>query len=340
MITIGIETSCDETSVAVLEGTANIRSLIVLSQDEHLKFGGVVPEIASRAHVRTITSVFEEALRRADVGIGDIDVLGVTCGPGLVGSLLVGISFARGLSMAHRVPLVGVNHLEAHLFSALLADPEVQPPFLGLIVSGGHSMLIHCRELGTYEVLGRTRDDAVGEAFDKVAKLLGLPYPGGPSIEKEADGGRPDFVKFPRPMLKAVGDEVYDFSYSGLKTAVVNFVKARGERFVTEHRRDICRSFEEAAIEVLVEKGRIALEERSVSTFLLVGGVACNRLLRQRMGEMVREGGAKLTVPQPVLCTDNGAMVARTALFRYEMSGASDEELNAVANAPLPGSMG
>lgn len=179
MITVGIETSCDETSVSVLEGERNLRSLIVITQDEHLRFGGVVPEIASRAHVRTIVSTFEEAMKRAGVTIRDVDLVGVTSGPGLVGSLLVGISFARGLSMAHRKPLVGINHLEAHIFSAILASPDVGPPFLALIVSGGHTLLLECRALGSYTVLGRTRDDAVGEAFDKVAKLLGLPYPGG-----------------------------------------------------------------------------------------------------------------------------------------------------------------
>jgi len=338
MITVGIETSCDETSVAVLEGEETIRSLIVLSQDEHLKYGGVVPEIASRAHLRTITPTFEEALRRGGVAISDIDVLGVTYGPGLVGSLLVGISFARGLSLSHGIPIIGVNHLEAHLFASILAYPEIAPPFLGLIVSGGHCMLIRCGELGSYRILGRTRDDAVGEAFDKVAKLLGLPYPGGPSIENEAVGGDPTFEKFPRPMLKtAKEDQVYDFSYSGLKTAVVNFVKTKGEAYVALNRRDVCRSFEEAAIEVLVEKSRRAVRENGVATFLMVGGVASNKLLREKMGRMAEESGVKLFIPTPILCTDNGAMIARAALFRFEKSGPSTDRLNAVANAPLPG---
>jgi N6-L-threonylcarbamoyladenine synthase len=338
MITVGIETSCDETSVAVLEGTDNLRSLIVLTQDEHLRFGGVVPEIASRAHVRTIAPTFEEAMRRANLRAQDVDLLGVTYGPGLVGSLLVGISFARGFSMAFRKPLVGVNHLEAHIFSALLASPDAAPPFLALIVSGGHSLLVECRELGIYRVLGRTRDDAVGEAFDKVAKLLKLPYPGGPSIEREGQGGKPDFVKFPRPMLKpAREDEVYDFSYSGLKTAVVNYVKERGEAFVAEHRRDVCRSFEEAALEVLVEKSERAISEKGASTFLLVGGVARNKLLREKMEAMASRNGVRLVIPPAVLCTDNAAMVARAAIFRYASSGPSDAKLDALANAPLPG---
>lgn len=337
MITVGIETSCDETSVAVLEGEQDLRSLVVLTQDEHLRFGGVVPEIASRAHVRTILPTFEEAMKRASVTIHDADLLGVTCGPGLVGSLLVGISFARGLSMAHRKPLVGVNHLEAHIFSAILANPDVAPPFLALIVSGGHSLLVECRRLGSYRVLGRTRDDAVGEAFDKVAKLLGLPYPGGPSIEREARGGRPDFVKFPKPMLKgAREDDAYDMSYSGLKTAVVNYVKSHGEEFVARHRRDVCRSFEESAVEVLVEKSERAVGEKNIPTFLLVGGVARNELLREKMEAMAARNGVRLVIPPPELCTDNAAMIARTALFRYESGGPSDERLDALANAPLP----
>lgn len=337
MITVGIETSCDETSVAVLEEESSLRSLVVLSQDEHLRFGGVVPEIASRAHVRTISATFGAALERAEIGVDDIDLIGVTCGPGLVGSLLVGISFARGLSMTGNIPLVGVNHLEAHLFAAVLENPRITTPFLGLIVSGGHCMLVECRELGSYRVLGRTRDDAVGEAFDKVAKMLGLPYPGGPSIEREGRGGREDFFRFPRPMLAtAKEDERYDFSYSGLKTAVVNYVKEKGESFVAENLPHICRSFEEAAIDVLVEKSAMAVEEFPVPTFLLVGGVARNELLRGRMEEMARRSGVELFVPSPILCTDNGAMTARTALFRYRFSGPSDGRLDAVANAPLP----
>jgi len=338
MITIGIETSCDETSVAVLEEKNTVRSLIVLSQDEHLAYGGVVPEIASRAHLRTILPTFEAAIKRAGIGVDEVDILGVTYGPGLVGSLLVGISFARGLSLARGIPLVAVNHLEAHLFSVLLEYPEIEPPFLGLIVSGGHSLLIECREFGVYEVLGTTRDDAVGEAFDKVAKLLGLSYPGGPAIEKEAIGGNPSFVRFPRPMLKASGrDGIFDFSYSGLKTAVVNFVKERGEAYVLKHRCDISRSFEEAAIEVLVEKSRRAVDEKGISTFVLVGGVASNSLLRENMGRMAEQNGVNLYIPSPVLCTDNGAMIARAALFRYERDGPARKNLNAVAGAPLPG---
>jgi N6-L-threonylcarbamoyladenine synthase len=286
--------------------------------------------------MRTIGPTFEEALRRAGRTLQDVDIVGVTCGPGLVGSLLVGISFARGLAMAHRKPLVGVNHLEAHLFSGLLADPHVAPPFLALIVSGGHSLLVECRELGKYTVLGRTRDDAAGEAFDKVAKLLSLPYPGGPSIEREAEGGNPDFVKFPRPMLRTGReDEIYDFSYSGLKTAVVNYVKERGAEFVAKHRRDICRSFEEAALEVLVEKSERAVGEKNIPTFLLVGGVARNALLREKMESMAQRNGAQLVIPPPILCTDNAAMVARTALFRYLTDGPSDETLDARANASL-----
>ncbi len=337
MLTLGIETSCDETSVAILEADKDLRAHIVLTQDEHIRYGGVVPEIASRTHMRTLLPVITEALKRASSGFGDIDLIGVTRGPGLVGSLLVGLSTAKALSMSLEVPIVGVNHMEAHLFANLLEEPGLEGPFLGLIVSGGHTILLEVEKWGSYRLLGRTRDDAVGEAFDKVAKLLGLPFPGGPSIEREAKGGDSGFVKFPKPMSdRSDKASSYDFSYSGLKTAVVNFCRS-GEDVVTASRvSDISASFQLAAVELLVRKSMMAMDELDLRQLVLAGGVACNRMLREELSKGVKERGGTLFFPSPIFCTDNGAMVARTALFHYEHGREDDIAIDAVPNLPFP----
>jgi N6-L-threonylcarbamoyladenine synthase len=336
-LTLGIETSCDETSVAVLEGETDIRSHIVLTQDEHIRYGGVVPEIASRSHMRTLLPVIWEALRRASCELSDIDLVGVTRGPGLIGSILVGLSVAKALALSIERPIVGVNHLEAHLFANLLTEPGLKGPFVGLIVSGGHTILLKVEDWGDYKVLGRTRDDAAGEAFDKVAKILGLPYPGGPSIEEASAGGGEDFVRFPRPMAdRADKAASYDFSYSGLKTAVVNFCRMQGEEAVKEHISDISAAFQKAAVELLVRKSLMAVDALGLNRIVLAGGVARNRRLRRELGEEMAARGGDIHVPMPILCTDNGAMVARTALFHYVHGVTDGLDLDAVPGLPFP----
>jgi N6-L-threonylcarbamoyladenine synthase len=337
MLTLGIETSCDETSVAILEDDTNLRAHIVLTQDEHIRYGGVVPEIASRAHMRTLLPVVWEAMKRAGCVLEDIDLVGVTRGPGLIGSILVGLSTAKGLALSIEKPLVGVNHLEAHLFANLLENPALKGPFIGLIVSGGHTILVEAGDWGVYRLLGRTRDDAVGEAFDKVAKLLGMSFPGGPAIEREAEGGSEGFADFPRPMLdRSDKSSSYDFSYSGLKTAVVNYYRSQGEDVRETHLSDICASFQSTAIELLVRKSMMAMDELDTKVLVLAGGVACNRKLRKELLEGVKTRGGSLYFPSPVLCTDNGAMVARTALHHYRRGNIDDLDLDAVPSLPFP----
>ncbi len=337
MLTLGIETSCDETSVAVLEDEADLRAHIVLTQDEHIRYGGVVPEIASRAHMRMLLPVVEEALKRASCELGDIDLIGVTRGPGLIGSILVGLSTAKALALSLDHPIVGVNHLEAHLFANLIEEPDLKGPFIGLIVSGGHTTLVEVKDWGRYRLLGRTRDDAVGEAFDKVAKLLGLPFPGGPAIEREAVGGESDFVRFPKPMSdRAEKSLSYDFSYSGLKTAVVNYYRSQSEDIREAHRSDICASFQKVAIELLVRKSLMAMDELGVKELVMAGGVASNRRLRGELQKGIEARGGSLHYPPPILCTDNGAMVARTALFHHTRGVSDDLDVDAVANLPFP----
>ena len=337
MLTLGIETSCDETSVAILGGETDLRAHIVLTQDEHIRYGGVVPEIASRAHMRTLLPIIGEALKRASCDLRDIDLIGVTRGPGLIGSLLVGLSTAKGLALSIDRAIVGVNHIEAHLFAILLEKPELEAPFIGLIVSGGHTTLVEVKEWGNYRLLGSTRDDAVGEAFDKVAKHLGLSFPGGPAIERMAEGGKVDFVRFPRPMSdRADKASSYDFSYSGLKTAVVNYCAGEKPEEIEAHLADICASFQSAAVEHLVRKSLLALDDLGVKTMVLAGGVARNRLLREELSKEVENRGGTLHCPSPIFCTDNGAMVARTALFHYERGRSDGLDLDASANLPFP----
>jgi N6-L-threonylcarbamoyladenine synthase len=337
VLTLGIETSCDETSAAILEGEASLRAHIVLTQDEHIRYGGVVPEIASRAHMRTLLPVVWETLKRADRRLEEIDLIGVTRGPGLIGSILVGFSTAKALALSLGVPIVGVNHLEAHLFANLIEQPGLRGPFIGLIVSGGHTILVEVSDWGSYRLLGRTRDDAVGEAFDKVANLLGLPFPGGPAIEREAEGGREDFVVFPKPMSdRADKSASYDFSYSGLKTAVVNFYRSLSEDDRDAHRSDICASFQAAAVELLVRKSLMALDELGINRIVMAGGVARNRRLRRALSDGLEARGGSLHVPSPLLCTDNAAMVARTALYHHSRGGRDDLAIDALANLPFP----
>jgi N6-L-threonylcarbamoyladenine synthase len=313
LLTLGIETSCDDTSIALLEGETALLANVVSSQVVHAAYGGVVPELASRAHVANVLPVFERALEEAGAGPDRIDLIGVTHAPGLAGALLVGGAFAQGLSLALDRPIVPVHHLEAHVVAILLEHPAVRLPAVALVVSGGHTLLVHVRAWRSYEVVGRTRDDAAGEAFDKVAKLLGLGFPGGPAIEREARGGDPRAINFPRPML---GSDDWDFSFSGLKTAVLHWVEEQVAEEVAARRADICASFQAAVVDVLVEKTLRAAQELDVPTAILAGGVACNQALRQAMRARLAE--VDVVWPSPILCTDNGAMVARTAVLHAD----------------------
>jgi N6-L-threonylcarbamoyladenine synthase len=338
---LGIETSCDETSAAIVEGTGDVvaqKSLVILSQDVHKVFGGVVPEIASRAHLTSIVPVVNRALEEAGVALDDVDAIAVTYAPGLVGALLVGVSYGKSLAFASGRALVAVHHMEGHLFATQLQHPQAVPPFTALLVSGGHTLLVDVEAWGRYRLLGQTRDDAAGEAFDKVAKLLGLPYPGGPHIERIAKEGDPSRHRFSRPMLRRdqrVGDpDYYDVSFSGLKTAVLNATKRADVEIERAH---IARGFQDALIETLVEKTYRAAREHQRTRVVLGGGVACNKTLAEAMRARVGALGAEVFAPHPRLATDNAAMIARAGLFRFEQGERAPLDLNAYASLPLPG---
>ncbi|HXD48662.1 MAG TPA: tRNA (adenosine(37)-N6)-threonylcarbamoyltransferase complex transferase subunit TsaD [Gemmatimonadaceae bacterium] len=338
MRVLGIETSCDETSAAVVEGAgddAAVRSLVILSQDVHRIFGGVVPEIASRAHLTAIVPVVTRALD--DAGGGAIDALAVTNAPGLVGALLVGVAFAKAFAFARGVPVVGVHHMEGHLFATALEHPGAVPPFTALLVSGGHTLLLDVEAWGRYRLLGRTRDDAAGEAFDKVAKLLGLPYPGGPHVERLAAASDAGRLRFARPMLRRdqqPGDpEYYDVSFSGLKTAVLNATKAADAHAPGA----IARAFQDAVIDTLVEKTARAVQRFDRRRVVLGGGVAGNATFVAAMHARFAPHGVEVYAPSPRLATDNAAMIARAGLFHLERGERASLDLNAFAAQPIPG---
>jgi N6-L-threonylcarbamoyladenine synthase len=311
---LGIETSCDETAVAVVDDGRTIRSSVVASQaDLHARYGGVVPEVASRAHVELINAVLAEALVEAGVDLPEVSAVAACHGPGLAGALLVGVSAAKALALTGGVPYVGVHHHEAHVYAGLLEDPDAVPPLLTLVVSGGHTLLVVMEDHGRFRVLGQTVDDAAGEAFDKVARFLGLGYPGGPAIDRLATRGDPRAVAFPRPML---GDGL-DFSFSGLKTAVVQHVRAHPDGEVA----DVAASFQAAVVDVLVAKLLAAAEASGVGTVVVGGGVAANSALRTRLLDAVPEAGLRLVLPGLSLCTDNAAMVAAAAHHRLAVDG-------------------
>ncbi len=327
MLTLGIETSCDETSVAVVRSGREMLANTILSQTDHARFGGVVPEVASRAHLRTIVPVYEQCLAEADVALDEIDLIAATIGPGLVGPLLVGLSFAKGLAFATGKPFVGVHHIEGHMAANLLEHPDLDQRHLTLIVSGGHTMLVEVNPFGTYRVLGQTKDDAAGEAFDKVGKLMGLGYPAGAKLDALARDGNAKFVRFPRPLKSESG---FRFSYSGLKTAVALYLDKLSETEKEDHRADIAASFQEAAVDVLVQKTVRAAEETGVRHVTISGGVAANSRLRNALGQSLQEIGRKLFYPTPALCTDNAAMIATAGFLRYEIDGPSELAINAV----------
>ncbi len=331
-VILGLETSCDETSAAVLvndRGRPELASLVILSQDVHRVFGGVVPELASRAHLSTIEPVTRRALEEAGLPLKAVDAVAVTAGPGLVGALLVGVCYGKALAAAGGRRLMGVHHLEGHLFAPTLEDRDLEPPLVALIVSGGHTVLLDVPEWGRYRLLGETRDDAAGEAFDKVASMLGLGFPGGPAIERLAQTGR-DRFGFPRPMLH----DDFDFSFSGLKTAVLHAVRSSTD--LDGDRADIAASFQAAVLDVLAQKVSTAIELTGCRTALLGGGVACNRALAQRVA---RELGsrARVAVASPRLNADNAAMIARAGWFHLARGESSDHYLDADPRLPWPG---
>ena len=313
--TLGIETSCDETSVAVLRDGREILSNIVYSQAHlHEKYGGVVPEVASRNHIKKLPFVVKEALDQAGIAFSDIALVGATYGPGLVGPLLVGLSYAKAIAYALNKPFVGVNHLEGHIFAHYLENPDAPPPFVALIVSGGHTLLVEVRAYGEYEILGETRDDAAGEAFDKVGKLLGLGYPAGAALDRLARQGNPKALALPRPMLDS---DSLEFSFAGLKTAVVYYLRDHPDA----NRADVAASFQEAVVDVLVEKTLRAARQRNIKRVIVVGGVAANSRLRERL---LSQKDLHVFFPKMELCTDNAAMIAACAYFRHTQLGQSD----------------
>jgi N6-L-threonylcarbamoyladenine synthase len=341
---LGIETSCDETSASVLRGSGDavtLDSLVILSQDIHRVFGGVVPEIASRQHLTALIPVIDQALADARTTLADVDAIAVTHAPGLVGALLVGVAAAKGLSMTAEIPLVGVHHLEGHLFATSLESSDAVPPFVALLVSGGHTMLIDVSAWGCYELLGATRDDAAGEAFDKAAKLLGLPYPGGRHLEALARSGDPARFRFTRPMLRRdqrLGDpDYYDVSFSGLKTAVMMAV--RESRDVATDAPHIARAFQDAVTETLAEKVARATRATGRTRVVLGGGVACNRALVEEIERRAGQG-VQVLAPSPRLATDNAAMIARAGLFHAERSSWAALDLVASSGAGIPGMIG
>jgi len=326
---LGIETSCDETAAAIVEDGHDIRSSVVSSQvDLHARFGGVVPEIASRAHAELVSGVVEEALVEAGAGFGDVDAVAACHGPGLAGALLVGVSAAKAMALTLDVPYVGVNHLEAHLHAAWLEDPAVELPLAVLIVSGGHTMVVIVEADARYRLLGQTVDDAAGEAFDKVARFLGLGYPGGPVIDRLAADGDPAAIAFPRPMRH----DGYDFSFSGLKTAVINHVRRHPDVEV----RDVAASFQEAVVDVLLTKLVAAADEAGANTLVIGGGVAANSRLRARVTEVAEDSGRPALLPRLALCTDNGAMIAATAWWRLQSDGPTPLTTGASPSLRLP----
>lgn len=329
---LAIETSCDETAAAVVENGREVLSNVISSQiDLHTLYGGVVPEIASRKHLEVIDEVVKEALEKADKTLEEIDAIGVTYGPGLVGALLVGLSHAKAMAYAMNKPLIGVHHIEGHICANYIENKEFEPPFVTLVVSGGHSHLVYVSDYGKYEILGKTLDDAAGEAYDKVARAIGMGYPGGPKIDKSAKLGQPT-IKFPRVFLDS---NSFDFSFSGLKSSVLNYINKQNmmnEPIVIE---DVACSFQEAVVEVLVEKTIRATKSRGVKKVALAGGVASNSGLRKAMAHACEENGFELSIPSPILCTDNGAMIGCAAYYEYLSGTKHDLDLNAVPGLKL-----
>ena len=330
---LAIESSCDETAAAVVRNGREVLSNVIYSQiDLHTLYGGVVPEIASRKHIDKINQVVEKAIADSGMELKDMDAVAVTYGPGLVGPLLVGVSFAKALAYGANLPIIGVHHIEGHICANYIANKDLEPPFMCLIVSGGHTHLVKVADYGKYEILGKTEDDAAGEAFDKVARAIGLGYPGGPKIDKVSKSGNPEAIKFPRAK---VGGSEYDFSFSGLKSAVLNYLNTasmNNETIVTE---DVAASFQQAVIDVLVGHSMEALNQYGFKKFAIAGGVASNSGLREAFEKACAERNIEFFLPPPILCTDNAAMIGSAAFFEYERGLRNGLDLNAVPNLKL-----
>ena len=330
---LALETSCDETSASVIADGRKILSNVISSQiPVHQKFGGVVPEIASRKHIEHVIPVVDQALQEAGVSLGDITAIGVTHGPGLVGALLVGVSVAKALSFAADIPLVGVNHLEGHIFANFLSHPELEPPFMALVVSGGHTSLVHVKGYNDFELLGQTRDDAAGEAFDKIARVMKMPYPGGPYIERLAATGNPEAIPFPRALTSR---DNFEFSFSGLKSAVLNYLNSAAQRGEELNNADVAASFQAAVVDVLVSKALQAAAKCGVKQIVLAGGVAANKDLKGKLQEECSKAGISLYSPELILCTDNAAMIGCRAHYQHLAGNYADLHLNALPSLKL-----
>ena len=333
ILILAIESSCDETAAAVVKNGREVLSNVISSQIAlHTLYGGVVPEIASRKHIEKINQVIEEALQTAGVTLDDLDAIAVTYGPGLVGALLVGVAEAKAISYAKQLPLVGVHHIEGHISANYIENKDLEPPFICLVVSGGHTHLVRVQDYGVYEILGRTRDDAAGEAFDKVARAIGLGYPGGPKIDKLAKEGDPDAIPFPKAKI---ADCPYDFSFSGLKSSVLNYLNGAKMKGETVNRADVAASFQKAVCEVLVSHAIDAVKEAGMDKLAIAGGVASNSTLRAAMECACEKNGIRFYRPSPILCTDNAAMIGAAGYYEFKKGVRSGLDLNAIPNLKL-----
>ena len=333
ILILGLESSCDETACAVIKNGRTVLSNVISSQiDIHKEYGGVVPEIASRKHIERINFVIEEALREAGVGLKDLDAIGVTYGPGLVGALLVGVAEAKAICFAADIPLIGVHHIEGHVSANYIENKELKPPFMCLIVSGGHTHLVIVKDYGEFEILGRTRDDAAGEAFDKVARAIGLGYPGGPKIDKLSKEGNPEAIAFPKAHME---DAPYDFSFSGLKSAVLNYINKARMTGQEIDRADLAASFQKTVVDTLTEKALMAAKELGIKKLAIAGGVAANSTLQKSMAAACEKEGIAFYHPSPIFCTDNGAMIGVAAYYEYLKGTRHGWDLNAVPNLQL-----
>lgn len=330
---LAIESSCDETSAAVVLNGREILSNVIASQiSTHEQYGGVVPEVASRIHIEAISSVVEEALLKANITLEKIDAIGVTYGPGLVGALLVGLQFAKGLAFASKKPLVGVNHIEGHICANYIQHKDLKPQFISLVVSGGHTFIVHVKDYGIYEVIGQTRDDAAGEAYDKVARALGLGYPGGPKIDKLAKEGNPKAITFPKANFH---EETLDFSFSGVKSAVLNYLNKCNMQNIEINKADVAASFQQAVVDVLKDNVLLTCKKKNIDTIAIAGGVASNSTLRETLINEAGKKGIKVLFPTPILCTDNAAMIGSAAYFNFINGKVNDLNLNAKPNLKL-----
>ena len=330
---LAIESSCDETSAAVVVNGREVLSNVIASQiSTHEKYGGVVPEVASRMHIEAVSGVVEEALLEANITLDKIDAIGVTYGPGLVGALLVGLQFAKGLAFSSKKPLVGVNHIEGHICANYIQHKDLKPPFVSLVVSGVHTFIVHVKDYGKYEVIGQTRDDAAGEAYDKVARALGLGYPGGPKIDKLAKEGNPKAIVFPKANFH---EETLDFSFSGVKSAVLNYLNKCKMQNIEVNKADVAASFQQAVVDVLKDNVLLTCKKKNVKTIAIAGGVASNSTLRETLTNAASKRGIEVLFPAPILCTDNAAMIGSAAYFNFINGKISDLNLNAKPNLKL-----